>query len=61
MAQEVKARSESIDELKKKAGALGWKTVWAPGKVTDKNAMSSGVAICARLGLALWLPKDADT
>eukprot|EP00973_Karenia_brevis_P001588 215270-Karenia_brevis.AAC.1 len=60
MAQEVKVKADDIESLKQKAGGMGWKSVWVAGRVTDEDAMSSGVAIFARLGLALWLPKDTE-
>eukprot|EP00973_Karenia_brevis_P058839 8193069-Karenia_brevis.AAC.1 len=60
MAREVKARAADIEKFKQKAGGWGWKSVRVSGRATDKDAMSSGVAIFVRFGLALWLPSEAE-
>ena len=48
LLQEVWTLDTRVDERKATLNKMGWNSVWAPSVRTDKNGISSGVAIVAR-------------
>ena len=54
MFQEMKCRMSDLDQQARTAAGQGWRLAGGPAKVTDKNGVSSGVAVAVRghLGMA---------
>ena len=54
MFQEMKCRGPDLDQQARTAAGQGWRLAGGPAKVTDRNGVSSGVAVAVRghLGMA---------
>ena len=59
LLQEMKCRSTNIDQQARTAAGHGWKLSCGPATITEKDGVSSGVAVAvlAHLGLAHPLKK----